>query len=202
MSAISEMVFCRVLAGTVDGRAVPAFDLAQVPAINLVYTAHTQKFLKAENPCVLLTNPALTADHSCSIIARGRNVEALQGGSMKDIFAGKDPSDPQVHGEVIVFYLTDRLSPEDERSLHLPNKPVVMASHAHAYEFCEENGFYLPSDDEWSLAAGEGPHATPTRQLCDASGKKLAHFDEPTTIEVDDPTYPDGAVVPSLMAVR
>ena len=104
MTAISEiMTFCRIAAGSMDGRAVEAFELAKNPVTNEVYGAHVLPFLQAEIPCTLLSNPALTPDHSCSIIARGRNVEDLLGGSLRDAFKDQDPSQPQVHEAGIVF---------------------------------------------------------------------------------------------------
>ncbi len=37
-----------------------------------------------------------------------------------------------------------------------PNQPVVRVSWFHAFEYCDSNGLYLPSVDQWEYAA-RGP---------------------------------------------
>jgi hypothetical protein len=64
---------------------------------------------------------------------------------------------------------------------------VEGASWFHAFEYCAANGFYLPSDDQWSYAAGvhEGrKYATETETdpVFTIEGK----------VDVNDPRVPDG----------
>jgi formylglycine-generating enzyme required for sulfatase activity len=104
-----------------------------------------------------------------------------------------------ISATLTLFQLRKDMSPKD---FNRPNQPVVNVSWFHAFEYCVGNGFFLPSDDQWSYAAGlhEGrEHATSAGGLYAADGKtKLAHFgydkkdgtDRP--IDVYAPRYSDG----------
>jgi formylglycine-generating enzyme required for sulfatase activity len=175
-------------AGVFNGVAMDSFRLGQTPVTNAQYAAHVDRFSDAR--FVLLATASDT--QVTSLVGRGRSPQYLLGDFAKRLPKRWDTRDPMISGTLTLFQLRKDMSPE---GFDGPNQPVNV-SWFHAFEYCVGNGFFLPSDDQWSYAAGvheRREHATSTGGLYAADGNtKLAHFGTRRTIDVDDPRYPDG----------
>jgi formylglycine-generating enzyme required for sulfatase activity len=81
-------------------------------------------------------------------------------------------------------------------------QPVIDVSWYHATAWTKvQSGLYLLTDAQWEWSAQGGErnleYGTENGKLFNSEGKKLVHYcsmqgDERTTIDVDDPRYPDG----------
>jgi formylglycine-generating enzyme required for sulfatase activity len=182
-------------AGVYNGAAMDSFRLGRTPVTNAQYNTHVDRYLN--RPYVLLqTNPET---HATSVLCSMKTPKEAIGDLAEHLPEDWDRRTPLLFGVFTLFQLRKDMSPE---GFDRPNHPVVNVSWFHAFEYCVGNGFFLPSDDQWSYAAGlhEGrEYATSTGRLYAADGKtKLAHFGDDEkdgtnrTIDVDDPRYPDG----------
>jgi formylglycine-generating enzyme required for sulfatase activity len=181
------MVF--ITGGQYNGRPMKPFYLGKNPVTNAEYRAHVDRYLN--HPFVLLKTDPET--HEISVVCR--EPELAKGWLKKELKIPKDwdTRDPFLFGVFTLFELRKDVSPE---GFDRPNQPVVNVSWFHAFEYCVSNGFFLPSDDQWSYAAGvheNRKYATSTGELYAADGKtRLAHFDAKETIDVNALRYPDG----------
>lgn len=181
-------------AGVFNGVAIESFRLGRTPVTNAEYAVHVDRYLN--RPYVLLQTDPET--HATSVLCRTKSPEEAIGDFVKHLPKNWD-SRAFCFGVFTLFQLRKGMSPE---GFDGPNQPVVNVSWFHAFEYCVSNGLFLPTDDQWSYAAGvhEGrEYATSTGELYAPDGKtKLAHSGRneedgtDRTIHVDDSRYRDG----------
>jgi formylglycine-generating enzyme required for sulfatase activity len=190
-------------AGVFNGQPIDAFQLGRTPVTNEQYAAHVDHY--SETPYVLLAYNVDDAGPAYDLV-RGKSPQDLLRKFAKRLPKSEDGSGVLFVGATI-FKLRKDIS--STRSIEgavrkdlspvrfdEPNQPVVCMSWCHAFEYCVSNGLFLPTDDQWSYAAGvhQGrKYATSTGEPYAADGEtKLAHFSERDTVDVDHPRYADG----------
>jgi formylglycine-generating enzyme required for sulfatase activity len=173
-------------AGSYSGTAIEAFRLGRTPVTNAEYAAHVER--QRDRPFVLLCHRGRLDAPETRLLHRAATAEKAIGHCAKMMPPECAVGDPFRFGFYILLQLTSSMSPA---GFDRPNQPVVNVSWFHAFEYCVGNGFFLPSDDQWSHAAqaDQLEFATATGEW-KRGRKKLAHFEEKATCDVNDPRYP------------
>ncbi|OGQ06391.1 MAG: hypothetical protein A2W61_05045 [Deltaproteobacteria bacterium RIFCSPLOWO2_01_44_7] len=129
---------------------------------------------------------------SPSIVARASSKEEVFGSGVFQIIAGELIQKGGLDFALQIVEIEDHHSPEN---FDRPNQPGVSVSWYDSITYALMHGARLATEEEWEYAATEGgkkKYATPSGKLTNEEVHFNQDIEKGTTIDVDDPRYPDG----------